>query len=98
MFSGARFSIHGFTALAGAARSPKARAAKASRRIAATLSAQRPAGGLHVRERLHPHDLAVLHPDEHRGVLLDLDPAGGAAAGQDEPDQHRLSLVEELDR
>src|SRR5215212_3736534 len=98
MFSGARISIQGFAAWAGAASRANVRAARASRRIAATLSAQRSASGVQVGEGLHAHDLAVLEPDSHRGVLLDLDPAGGPATGEGQADEHRLTLVEELER
>src|SRR5215211_6692076 len=95
MLSGARFSIQGLAAVAGAASRANPRAATASRRMEPTVSAPRRAGRIHIRMRVHPHDLAVREPDVDRGVLLDVDSAGHAAAAEADPDgDHTVALLE----
>src|SRR5512132_3144845 len=98
MFSGARFSIQGLAAWAGAASRANVRAASASRRITATLSAKRFASGIHVRIRAHARDLAVHDRDDDRGVLLHIDPARRSATGQPDPDDQRVPGFLDLER
>ena len=57
------------------------------------LAEQRLTRRLHVRVGLHPGDLAVLDPRDHRGVLLDLDAAGGATAGEARADHQTVAAA-----
>src|SRR3954464_2237208 len=98
MFSGARFSIQGLAAWAGAASRANARAESASRRMTAKLSAKRVAGGIHVGVRAQSGDLPVLDPDDYRGVLLHVDPACRSAAREPDPDDQRVPGLLDLER